>query len=1687
MENVLNYEEVKNQIEALLTELESTSTLVTTPKIYHLDVAAMYPNIILTNRLQPSAIVDDATCAACDFNKPDSNCQRPMIWSWRGEYFTAKRNEYKMIKNQLENEKFPHPKFAGKFLSFSELSVQDQSTQLRKRLSNYCRKVYKKIHDHEVVERTSTVCQRENSFYINTVRSFRDRRYDYKDLHKIWKKKTDEAVAEGDVLKIEECKKMQIVYDSLQLAHKCILNSFYGYVMRKGARWYSMEMAGIVCHTGANIITLARQIVERIGQPLELDTDGIWAIFPSQFPENYTFQMKDGKNFTISYPCTLLNHLVHDKFTNHQYQVAIKEGSLLSYKVMSENSIFFEVDGPYRAMILPSSKEEDKLLKKRYAVFNDDGSLAELKGFEVKRRGELKMIKIFQTEIFSSFLHGSTLTECYASVAEICNQFLDILHSKGQNIEVDELIDLISENRSMSRSLEEYGDQKSTSISTAKRLAEFLGDEMVKDKGLACKFVISAKPIGDPVASRAVPVAIFSAEESVKRHFLRKWLKDSSLSQFDVPSILDWSYYIERIESVIQKLIVIPAAMQMVPNPVPRVKYPDWLQKRTLLRNSSLKQSKMNLTVSSDIEDISERFLKPKAKALPEIATVEIANVLKTEESVISCSVFDNYAAWIKRQKKLWKKQKIARDTKIKAGSYSSKNSKSLSSFLSSRTSDFQKHTCEIIQISATNKDGLFNVWYFAGNGIHSFPLSVPRIFYVNSKVEDPSSTYKRVFYTLPRRHPSYFLYEFSLPEEEFKSDSTRFHSFSTHHQIAGVYEMQVPLLFRAILQMGVNAKLTSTAAATKSNEKKTFTINDFDRKKPTATSYLKSPSIKHLYFAHIYSESRSVTLCCSSEHYSCRVWIVDPAVSKQLPNLKSLMKERLAQAQLTSENENDAFTNFMNFNFDSSYHSNDNALQKEVSKYFASFDESRRHSHIAICCSSLSNEDLCIKFPMLSRFPLICDGTHQPSSTQYNFSSLDWQRSFVRKLLDNLLAVNAWLSEKLSLARYCEVPIGNLPSSGDSAIAVCDVLMSRLLKENGCVLWYADPQHRSMPDLGGLEADEFAGSGSGSSDPNLCQQICNASLYNSCCIEFSLGNLAVNSLLVSSALLDVEGCEAADFSGADQSHSVDQMLMLSGSKQQQQQQAAASHMLANDQCSKSVLVIYKAMLLGWCHDLKAASASASSSSSSAEMEDCGQLADWPAFLLVHFWRFLASSSLSALYDAAIVGRVQWLMNKVFLYLIKDIQQLGCEIIFATWNRIIVKSKKEDFDGVVPFVDYLMKQIKGKELYQFLQFEPVCQWKMLLWLDNFNYAGRLWQQKQKQQAENAEEEEEEIAVTTTAHSKWKIIKFLPPVMQSMAESLLEQFCEYVCNRGSNNGSDKLLRDQSFISKATHSSSSSSSQIFQDAEDMEDDDIDDELSGNGKKLPYELASKFLSTISDLQRLYSVTAKSAEAAAERQMPLYLDSIITPAASASASSCNAILEFAKFILTVFSLDAQVEQSVKVLRKQALTLLGVGEFSSIAEFKLPYFAFSLWNVTCEICSHCQDFALSNSNSSSSSSSQQWLCEVCGCAFDKHLIEGLLLQRFNEDAIAYELQDLSCIKCRGIKQDLLQPRCKSCCSPYGLLKQATAIQMQADILLKLAKAYDMPTLAVAVTPFVAATSSSNTAKNISSWFTTNK
>ena len=293
--DVGNYDQVRSEILEKLELLRDNPVRKEKPFIYHLDVAAMYPNIILTNRLQPSSMVGQADCAACDFNQEGNECKRPMNWVWRGDYLPATYSDYVARKTQLQYENVE-----GK--PFADLNPGQQAVKVKQRLKEYSQKVYGRTKQTSEIEKTNTVCMRENPFYVNTVRAFRDRRYDFKKLTKKWKKEKVKAECDGDPVASKMASDKETLFDSLQLAHKCILNSFYGYVMRKGARWRSMEMAGIVTHTGAELIKQARELVENLGRPLELDTDGIWCILPCSFPENFNLTTVSGDKIHVSMP-----------------------------------------------------------------------------------------------------------------------------------------------------------------------------------------------------------------------------------------------------------------------------------------------------------------------------------------------------------------------------------------------------------------------------------------------------------------------------------------------------------------------------------------------------------------------------------------------------------------------------------------------------------------------------------------------------------------------------------------------------------------------------------------------------------------------------------------------------------------------------------------------------------------------------------------------------------------------------------------------------------------------------------------------------------------------------------------------------------------------------------------------------------------------------------------------------------------------------------------------------------------------------------------------------------------------------------------------------------------------------------------------------------------------------------------
>ena len=55
------------------------------------------------------------------------------------------------------------------------------------------------------------------------------------------------------------------------------------------------------------------------------------------------------------------------------------------------------------------------------------------------------------------------------------------------------------------------------------------------------KKVVVKKPAGAPVTERAVPVTIFGTEDKIRRHYLRKWCRDSGMKDedMDIRALLD--------------------------------------------------------------------------------------------------------------------------------------------------------------------------------------------------------------------------------------------------------------------------------------------------------------------------------------------------------------------------------------------------------------------------------------------------------------------------------------------------------------------------------------------------------------------------------------------------------------------------------------------------------------------------------------------------------------------------------------------------------------------------------------------------------------------------------------------------------------------------------------------------------------------------------------------------------------------------------------------------------------------------------------------------------------------------------------------------------------------------------------------------------------------------------------------
>lgn len=1600
MDDVENFDEVYNQIKSELEDLKNNPKRFEKPLIYHVDVASMYPNIMTSNRLQPDSMKTDEDCAACDFNRPGKNCDRRLPWSWRGEFFPAQMNEYGMVKRTLQNETFPGARPWLPNRTFDELPYAEQAALIKKRLSDYSKKVYNRIKQTKTINREAIVCQRENPFYVNTVRNFRDRRYEFKGLTKVWKNKSSEC---KDTISKDEAKKMVVLYDSLQLAHKVILNSFYGYVMRKGSRWYSMEMAGITCLTGATIIQMARSLVERIGRPLELDTDGIWCILPKSFPENYNLKCKDGKKIFLEYPCSMLNYLVHEKFTNHQYQDLVDPDNF-KYKTKSENSIFFEVDGPYKAMVLPTSKEEGKGLKKRYAVFNNDGSLAELKGFELKRRGELQLIKNFQSDIFQLFLEGDTLESCYQAVATVANNWLDVLETKGGNLEDEDLIELICENRSMSKALVEYEGQKSTSITTAKRLGEFLGEEMVKDAGLACKYIISAKPLGSPVTDRAIPVSIFSSEK--KELYLKKWLKDPSLSEFGPRSVIDWDYYLERVASVVQKIITIPAALQNVPNPVPRVQHPDWLQKRIRTLADKKQQSSIGAffgasdekTVKAqaikDIEDFGEaddgnmksKVSKVSVRKRKNARTIA-AEQAEEEERMMAIlngpcpSMLEDYGAFLRYQKAKWKVQAKNRDRRRKlfGDNVESTHRSSVGNMIRRQAENVAGADWEILEYKkdATNP-GAIRVFVMSSGKVHSFLFHIPKVIYATFKTE---ISQKKVIANcdieksnaiLPNGHDSTHLYKLTMSEATFNEEMTKVDGLLHDSKIMGIYESNVDSIDRAIISLGNVVRFDDQRIGALGKCMK-YGFGSKDLVTVKKQNYLKRFNMDIIYLLHLATNSYEFYAVFNSWDNKFHLLVLKPSSGAQeLPaNLEKIYKEVYEAKKDRVSKLYDIIDYQAEATFETSYFHSAPSIYRKLNSVLRKTQETRSNRALFM-----------VQSPYCNKIVNLLDATADLPTVRLEVGELSlpavgWQALIAKRIMNHFFLVASWLKNMISLSNYGQVPLCNLRVENISYMI--DIEYARRLTENNVVLWWS---RNPSPDHGGFEKDRVGDSS------NLELPILNnPEIYETACLEIGIGTLTINSILTGSLINEAEGTDLSDdpLMGDDKS-------------------GASS--LAQDSFSPAALAILRSMVKDWWDDAVANNVNADSMMNG--------LVSW-----VH-------KLSSRLYDYTLHHHVHNLTSKSLLHLAGEFRRMNAKLVFANRNKAIIQTSKISVENSYAFGQYIVQAIRSKPLFNFLDLRILRYWDILVWMDEYNYAGRC--------CSTITNDDTQIL---QPYSKWHIKEFLPIIFQNEFEDWLVIFLDALAKYKSETLLGGTQKGTQRVTQLAHILKGQFKQDIKAADDDTDAGTDEVVSSFRKQLEKRVEKLF--------RTQNELILNPDMSSDYEFPTLPGSHL--------DMKNPVLELVKFLCAVFALSQKRSIEVRMLRKDLLSILDVKEFSPDSVFRNPSAALKVSSVICDYCSSIRDIDFCRDDEK-----DIWTCPNCRKACSSIYIEEELILQLQRLITTYLTQDYQCSKCHAVKSDNLSEYCK-CSGSWNETLMFSEVETRARIFGHVAGRYGMKML----------------------------
>lgn len=529
---------------------------------------------------------------------------------------------------------------------------------------------------------------------------------------------------------------------------------------------------------------------------------------------------------------------------------------------------------------------------------------------------------------------------------------------------------------------------------------------------------------------------------------------------------------------------------------------------------------------------------------------------------------------------------------------------------------------------------------------------------------------------TLPRdrssRYKQYTLYQVEQDEGDFLNNLDELIQYHLSNvDIDGVYETQVPLEFRVILECGAFVRLNSKRIdKSESALNRTYTISELIPE--SSKRAVNFPDINKILVYYTHTNNRHFIAV-----YIPKVSISTFTVSEGKLN-KDINSVELKFKKVLIENNAEEDVSFTKFDY--KHHTNLYDVFSTIDGILKEYKSKNKQAFITVIHTNVPIEKI-VSYGLVCLNGEIPFMVNLPSQKENNFPALDWKYYATEKFCKRCYKLDSWFSEKVNFSNYAGIPLGNLKP--DTAIQIIDVHYSRVLQNQNHVLWYSDT---TLPDLGGNEDadyrrffDQF--------DSNA--EMSYPGFYRSYTVEMNISLLCINAILQSDQLYE--------------------FINLKTDKKDEKdvENARLDNKMTDDiesfeSCTSSFLKL-KQVVAQWLDDIKKE--------------------NWFAdVLLSHLYRWLSSGE-AKLYDPQLFNFVNNLMQKCFTELIKKFKALGATLVFASFNKIIIETKKQDITQATNYINFIVDTIMKEDMFKYLRLSTVQEWKVLLFKDRFNYGG----------------------------------------------------------------------------------------------------------------------------------------------------------------------------------------------------------------------------------------------------------------------------------------------------------------------------------------------------------------------------